>query len=881
MKTWQIHTFLWIIFCATCQITCTNVQGNPDSKNCRALKLKCLNDTQNKNHCIMSDKKYSSPDGNCQKIKITRKWHLFKVTAKKKIEDITSLFKPDQLVKVISDGCNNLSGPSGLPGVILEGNTSHCLRDVEATTYLLQKKGKQAVCVTCSHPSLTNDSSTTMTISASKASDLMNGFETIVDEMEKNKEITEEIVMEGVRGLVYRPDRNTEPKDVIMFSSSDQDEINVTDDQNITPIHYSWYVKISAKAFNKSRLENNGSAFVGVLQFKNIDANDSDYNLIVLNNEVYGISMGANISNLTDNIEIFIRARNLVGNVSCNSWDGRGNLTWTTFGCNTEVNLTNIKCSCSHLPFFAVLKSANGTPSVTDSPSPKSFSPKILTSTMADTTSKTMTPSTTISTTAASNMMDDLKNTANEMKQKNQSFKPNVVNGVNGLVYIQDSSKVPKDIILFSSSDQNEITVTEPQNIEQKNYSWYVKISAEAFKKSLLENNGSAFVGVLQFKNLDVNDSDTNLTVLNNEVYGISMGANISNLTNNIEIFIRIKNLVVNMSCNSWDGRGNLTWTTSGCETEIINQTIIKCSCSHLTFFAVLMSIPNANITSPHVDTLTYISYIGCGLSMFFLGIALFMHFLLRKNKSSQSTKILINMFVALFILNLSFLSNESIADTQSSSACTVIALIMHYSMLSTFTWFFLQALHMYFWLIRKNITIKNYMKKMIVSGWVCSCPVVVIIAALGEYKLLIIESSAEKTTRMCWITNHNIHYIVNIGYYSLVFSFTAGVFVMIVAKLIQARNMRVGDVKKATLKTRVMMILSLFVLLGLTWAVAFFSYGDMIIPSYYIFCVLNSFQGFFLFLYYYHIRNDAEGSFSDDPDRSSSTINQSTINTS
>ncbi|KAA0711609.1 Adhesion G-protein coupled receptor G6 [Triplophysa tibetana] len=398
-----------------------------------------------------------------------------------------------------------------------------------------------------------------------------------------------------------------------------------------------------------------------------------------------------------------------------------------------------------------------------------------------DTTPSIITNSSnTISASAASKMMDDLKNIANEMKKNNQTTKAVRKDGVKGVLYIQDRSKDPIDI-MFSSSDQNEINTGE-------------------------------------------------------------------------------------VSCNSWDGRGNLTWTTSGCETQR-NDSIIKCSCSHLTFFAVLMSIPNANITSPHVGTLTYISYIGSGLSMFFLGIALFMHFLLRRNKSSQSTKILINMFVALFILNLSFLSNESIADTQSSSACTVIAFIMHYSMLSTFTWFFLQALHMYFWLIRQKITIKNYMKKMIVSGWV-----VVIIAALGEYKSVIIKSTAEKTTRMCWITNHYIHYIVNIGYYSLVFSFTAGVFVLIVAKMIQARNMRVGDVKKATLKRRVMMILSLFVLLGLTWAVAFFSYGDMIIPSYYIFCVLNSFQGFFLFLYYYHIHNDTEGSLSDDLDRFSST---------
>ncbi|XDV43813.1 hypothetical protein PO909_012216, partial [Leuciscus waleckii] len=165
---------------------------------------------------------------------------------------------------------------------------------------------------------------------------------------------------------------------------------------------------------------------------------------------------------------------------------------------------------------------------------------------------------------------------------------------------------------------------------------------------------------------------------------------------------------------------GNLTWTTSGCETVKINNNTIKCSCSHLTFFAVLMSPPdvNANITAPYVESLSFISSIGCGISMFFLSVALFMHFLLRKAKSNQATKILINMFVALFLLNLSFLSNESVANTGDKAACVFIALLMHYSMLTTFTWFFIQALHMYLWLIRQNVTITNYMRKITVFSW-------------------------------------------------------------------------------------------------------------------------------------------------------------------
>ncbi|XP_051724464.1 adhesion G-protein coupled receptor G6-like [Ctenopharyngodon idella] len=229
-------------------------------------------------------------------------------------------------------------------------------------------------------------------------------------------------------------------------------------------------------------------------------------------------------------------------------------------------------------------------------------------------------------------------------------------------------------------------------------------------------------------------------------------------------------------------------------------------------------------------------------------------------------------MFVALFLLNLSFLSNESVANTEVKVACVLIALLMHYSMLTTFTWFFIQALHMYLWLIRQNITITNYMTKITVFGWTFPAPIVVAVVSIGGYKTVIINTTSGKTTRMCWITDPFIHYVVNIGYYTLVFIFTTGIFITIFTRIVQARHIRAPDGKRKTFRKQLMMVLSLFLLFGLTWAVAFFSYGVMLIPSYYIFTVLNSFQGFFLFLYYYHIHKDVEGRFSDDPERSSST---------
>ncbi|KTF77983.1 hypothetical protein cypCar_00043042 [Cyprinus carpio] len=141
---------------------------------------------------------------------------------------------------------------------------------------------------------------------------------------------------------------------------------------------------------------------------------------------------------------------------------------------------------------------------------------------------------------------------------------------------------------------------------------------------------------------------------------------------------------------------------------------------------------------------------------------------------------------------------------------------------------------------IEMFITQKDPVSKPSCYSWdgnVCPAPIVTVIVSVGGYEAVILNTTSEKITRMCWITDPYIHYIVNIGYYAVVFVFTTGIFILIV------RNIKATEDKRKTFRKQLMMVLSLFLLFGLTWSVAFFSYGPMLIPSYYIFTVLNSFQ--------------------------------------
>ncbi|XP_016353213.1 adhesion G-protein coupled receptor G5-like [Sinocyclocheilus anshuiensis] len=415
---------------------------------------------------------------------------------------------------------------------------------------------------------------------------------------------------------------------------------------------------------------------------------------------------------------------------------------------------------------------------------------------------------------------------------------------------IQNESEITTSYFIYSS--ETGISVIDDLD-ELQNYPIAFSIPEEAAKKALNQSAGSAFMGVFLFPNMS-KDAE-NSTVLNDEVYAIEMGTKISNLSDAISLtFKNHQKTKGSPVCKSWDGNGNKpNWTSKGCST-FNAESNITCECKHLTFFAVLMTPPNVPIAQSDLTALTYITYIGCGLSLFFLSIGLFMHFIMRRVKATDSLRVLVNLFVALFLLNVAFLSNEYVALAKDITACKVMAGFMHYCLLASFNWFAVEAFHLCLQMAKHSVTIKHYMIKISVVGWAPPALVVSIIYVLGKYGEQTITTDTSNVT-MCWILDSNVHYYVNIGYYCLVFIFTFSTFIVVLrwlSMLKLSRLNKAGKVKRSGTATfDITTILGLCCMLGLTWSFAFFSYGAMRLPSYYIFTILNSFQGFFLFIYY------------------------------
>ncbi|XP_029903362.1 adhesion G-protein coupled receptor G6-like isoform X2 [Myripristis murdjan] len=477
----------------------------------------------------------------------------------------------------------------------------------------------------------------------------------------------------------------------------------------------------------------------------------------------------------------------------------------------------------------------------------------------------------------AAEAMSKVSSWVSEVKESSASM--SLGGGISGVLMKQTETS-PEDMeeVSFGFSSHNSTMDIIDTREYTSGFSRSVTIPKQAFEKAYSLTSGTPFVGVFRFPNMA--KDEMNSTVLDNEVLAIEMGAVIKNLTDDILINFRNIGEEGSPSCTSWDGKGSRpNWTDDGCETIIQGQNV-TCQCTHLTFFAVLMSPPNVTLSSADLNALTYITSAGCGLSMFFLSIVLFMHFLMRKSRASEATHILIHLVIALFLLNLTFLTNNSVTNMTNPVACKIMAGAMHYSMLATFTWFAVKAVHLNLQLFMAGkITIHHYILKVSITSWALPSVAVIVLFSLDKYGEQVIKTDASNVT-MCWITDSDVHYAVNIGYYAVVFLLTFTTFITTLVWLFHHKKTSADVAQLDRHGKNIFIITGLCCMLGITWSFAFFAHGALRVPSYYIFTILNSFQGFFLFLYYYKTQQVTKGVTVGFGKQSSSSTSGSTLKT-
>ncbi|KAJ8247360.1 hypothetical protein GJAV_G00245500 [Gymnothorax javanicus] len=308
------------------------------------------------------------------------------------------------------------------------------------------------------------------------------------------------------------------------------------------------------------------------------------------------------------------------------------------------------------------------------------------------------------------------------------------------------------------------------------------------------------------------------------------------------------------LECQFYDERAgeNATWSNQGCITNRTERGV-QCSCDHMTPFAVLL-VPANKIDSKTWEIQSIISYIGSGLSAFFTAVAILTYVILRSPSQDHSGFIHVSLSGALFLLNVSLLSNELLANLHIKPLCLSISILMHYTLLCSFTWMAIEALHLYLLIIRVfNTYIRFYITKLAIVGWGVPAVVIGVAIAVGTKPNFFYGEETKvvgNSTRVfCWITNRYYFYGLNITYFALIFLFNNGILLTVSTRIWQMK--RFGKKTGMVIPWRqTCTVLGLTCLLGSTWGLAFLSYGALSIPMQVLFCICNSLQGFCFFLW-------------------------------
>ena len=359
----------------------------------------------------------------------------------------------------------------------------------------------------------------------------------------------------------------------------------------------------------------------------------------------------------------------------------------------------------------------------------------------------------------------------------------------------------------------------------------------------------------------------------------------LTNATAVLLTFVHRVKIPAPRKCVYWDEE-ELMWSDEGCELVWTSPTQTQCRCYHLTSFALLAGYV---LTEPHVvlsgheATLELLTYIGCSLSIVGCLLIVLVFVCVRKLRRLRPQKVLVNLALAILFLNVFFLSGIGQIDS-GVTTCRAMAALIYYFLMATLCWSMCVAYDMRFHLV-KVFGAPTQLKRLVVFGWGVPLVLTVVVAAVEVGTDGSVLGLAEGS--VCWIsTEAGLAGTVMVPLGVMVV-FNTSVIVQVVRQLLQKRTINAtayddgkrkrsrgtSVVSEATSETSlapvvpahvtantatgsphtgfrrlIVLTVALIVALSLTWIVAFVALSAGT-GAWYVFVILNSAQGFLLFV--------------------------------
>ncbi|XP_072244890.1 adhesion G protein-coupled receptor D2 [Leuresthes tenuis] len=289
------------------------------------------------------------------------------------------------------------------------------------------------------------------------------------------------------------------------------------------------------------------------------------------------------------------------------------------------------------------------------------------------------------------------------------------------------------------------------------------------------------------------------------------------------------------------------SWSSDGCSVIFVGSTVTSCLCNHTTNFAVLMNYLESQWSPEEELILTKLTFIGSGASLCALVVTLMLFTVLDIPKSDR-TSIHKNLFIALICAQVILLCSGS--AIHSKVACTLVAALLHLFFMAAFSWMLVEGLLLWSKVVAVNLNEDHHMKYYYLIGW--GLPVLIVTITLAS------ASGKYSADGYCWLSVQN----------GIIWGFAGPVIFIIMVNILVLTRVVIITISTAKrrsimlaqgtspveqayeqIRAAVKAVLVLLPILGLTWLCGVLVPFSIVMA--YIFILLNSLQGLFIFLIY------------------------------
>ncbi|XP_071950742.1 adhesion G protein-coupled receptor L4-like [Antedon mediterranea] len=281
-------------------------------------------------------------------------------------------------------------------------------------------------------------------------------------------------------------------------------------------------------------------------------------------------------------------------------------------------------------------------------------------------------------------------------------------------------------------------------------------------------------------------------------------------------------------------------WSTRGCHVRNVTERFVRCFCSHLTSFSVLMQISKNELRKDDEVINTWITIVGLSLSIVTLSINLLIYLLLR-NKLNMRYKIHINLIICTLGVDILFLS--VLNQINRKVLCKTVSILLHYLVLCMFMWMLAEAI----FLVLKVVYNKSKRFKLVHYMLFCYVTPAFIVAMVITF-----NHECYVTDTVCWL-KVSCRLVVVIPACLII-----GINILVLGKMVHVIYKRSGSIvtkppKKQNeykqLRNAVRGSFVLLPILGVTWIIGVLNIDSTTSVMVYLFNILNSLQGIFLFV--------------------------------